>query len=1023
VFHHSCLALTTTLLVAADATAQAGDGSILVQVTDTKGAILRLARVSVSSPTQIGGIRALQTDGTGRARFPRLQPGLFKVVVDAGGYDSRSIQDAEVLVDQTRTLTVQLAPLGATVEVVAVAVPVVDATTVTAGMQFTQEELTSLPLPRNQLAALNLAPGVLLLNSGNGNPALAAGLSHSASGSNGARNNSYLLDGIDVTSPESGVYRTSVPQELVAAQDVKTGAITAEYSARAGLFSNVTTISGSNEFGGGITWVHGSPDWWARVGPGHPSVLPSRLSDATIYVSGPILKDRLWFVGSAQRVREDGVIRVDPSATPHPGETRAATTNDETRTFAKLTWAMAPEHLLVASWMRNPGWFDNLSDAKTITPWATKTLRGGTNYAFSYSWQRPNWNLDARYQHHEEADTVQTLYTDAGPQIILQTDNTAGSVPAVLRSFGNSPAGTGRLYTVRNARVDLTLFFDGMGSHVLKTGLQQSLSSLRQDVFISGGAWHENLGPLGNLAATGGPTFGYVSRNYGGYVPAASSRLLSAINNQSTYAPVRTALDLNGDGSVDLGELNSARFNELYDPAHPELGYFGYRRNLARPASSEPRQVSQGLYLQDRWQVGRCTLSPGLRLDRYEYVADNGTSLLRTAFAPAPRLGLTWDPEGEGRSKAYAYWGRYIDPVRLNVVRFTGSLTSSVQTEDVRIGGMWVTENTRGGSKNVDAVFSDAFRLPRTNEFRLGYARDLGQAWAAEATYTHRRDYDLVEDWDATLYTSPASLEAEARSVFGLGATPYADLGPAGRRAVDLFRALAVPLSTFAGAGFTGQQNVDRVKAGALNYCLANMPGAFRRYDTLDLTLTRRFADHWGGFASFTMVRATGNSNSSGDADYQGDLARFDPRLPYNNGALEGSVNWLAKAYLYARTDSGLLVGLTVNVNSGYHYSDSQNFSGSMLLRVPSDPGLISTEMLGGRMSPRSETLDLHLQYDRRLGARVRGSLTLDIFNAANHQTPTDLAAATNSPAGFSVGQAWNFLPPRRVIVGMKLRC
>ena len=1011
------MARTTAILVAMGATAYAaGDGGIAVSVNSTAGVPVVGALVSISSPTQIGGVRTEVTDAQGKARFLRLIPGRFKITVTAKDFQAATIDKVDVLVDQTQSVNARVAPIGAAVVEVFSSVSAVDMSTITAGTQITQEELTSLPIARNQLATITLAPGVISVG---GNPSLAAGLNRDNLGNNGARNNTYMVDGVDVTSPEAGTYRTTIAPELISTQDVKTGAITAEYTARAGLFSNVTTISGSNDFTGGVTASYRASSNWATVGLNRLAVLPSQLLDETFFYSGPILKDKLWFVGSAQKVKETGTITVDPTATLIPGETRSATINDEQRYFFKLTYAPAPGHTLVAGVSRNPSTFNNLNAPTTPTLRATATERGGNNYNLSYTWQESKWILDARFLRHEEADTTKAAFTSAGPQVTVQTDPAGGAVPSIQRFFGNSSAGTGRKYTVDNGRIDLTYLLDAAGQHTLKFGLQQGKAQLAQSIFVSGGSAYENIGPIGNIAANGGPSFDLVNTTYSGSIPKTGSRMITAINGQSAYASVKTLLDTNHDGSVDLAELGAYRFNELYDPANPARGYYGYRLNLASQATSIPKMETQGGYIQDSWQFGRFTFTPGIRFDSYEYKADNGVSLFKTGLNWAPRIGLTWDVNGDGRTKAYAYAGRYIDPIKLDMVRFTGSLTSSVQTEDLRIGGVWVTENTRGGSKVVDAVFADTFKLPKTDELRVGLARDFGNNWSIEGTYTYRRDFDIVEDWDPTLYTSAANLEAEARSTWS---TSTGSTAAGIAKAVAAFRALVIDPSYFAGGGFTGAQNVARVAGGTLNFVLANLPGGSRVFNSFDLTLTKKYSDHWGGFATYTRTRATGNSNSSGNADFQGDSAVFDPRLPYNNGSLEGSVDWIGKGYGYYKWDSGFLIGATYNVVSGYHYTNGQVASSRLLVKPPSDANLINVESLGANMSPRYDTTDLHLQFDFKPYGKIKPSVALDVFNLFNRQSATDLAAVNNFPvSGKVVGEAYAWLPPRRYNFGVKV--
>lgn len=1013
------LGRTAAILIAAGFVVHAaGDGNMTVTVASAAGKALAGVTVTLSSPTQIGGNRTAITDAQGKARFLRLAPGSFKVQVNADGFQSQTINNIDVLVDQTAQVNAKMVPVGsATVEVVS-SVPLVDTTTVTAGTQVTQDDVQSLPIARNQLATLSLAPGVVSVG---GNPSLAAGLNRDNFGGNGARNNTYMVDGVDMTSPEAGTYRTTIPQELIANQDIKTGAITAEYSARAGLFSNVTTVAGSNDWHGGVVYQFRNPSMYNDVGRYKIPQTFSKFQDTTVYFEGPIIKDKLWIVGSAQAVKDTADVSVAAAATLTPGETRQATLNDEKRYFVKLTWSPAAGHTLVGSFMRNPSVFNNLAAPTVVTARGIQTERGGSNYNLAYTWQTAKFILDVKLARHEESDTTKALGHNLGAQVDLSTDPAGGAVPVIQRTFGNSGAATGRDYRRDMFRVDGTFLFDAAGSHTLKTGLQMGTDQLTQLIFIdNGGSQYNNLGPA--FGGSIGPTYNTVDTTYSGSVPGTISRMLSAINNQAAYAAVKTFLDTDHDNSVSDAEIRAYRFNELFDPARPNLGFLGYRITMDSFASSTPKMVYQGAYVQDQWQIGRVTFTPGFRLDKYEYKADNGQSLFKTDLAFAPRIGITWDVKGDGRTKAYAYWGRYIDPIKLDMVRFTGSLTSSVRNEQIRINNTWVTENVRGGSKVVDAVFADTFKLPKTDEFRFGLAKDFGNSWSVEGTYTYRRDFDIVEDWDPTLYTSQAALEAEGRAVFGLGSTAYASLTQAGKNVVDAYRALYIDPNYFKGGGFTGQQNVDRVNNGTLNFVLANLPGGFRYYNTLDLTATRKLKDNWGGFATYTYVRARGNSQSSGNADFQGDLARFDPRLGYINGPLDGSVNWVAKVYGYYKFDNGILVGLGHNLNSGYHYSDSAVLSTRVLIKPPSDPNLLQSEQQGKNMTPRVEQTDLHLQYDHTIWNKVKGQIFADVFNLFNRQGGVDLSEGTNIRAAAPVANTpYSYQVPRRYVLGVRI--
>lgn len=1000
-FHR--LARTSMVIVAAGAIAHAaGDGNLAITLTDTTGKAIAGATVIATSPSQIGGARTLVTDASGRARFVRLTPGFFRIQITANGFQAQTINNVEVLVDQTAALNTKLAALGtATVEIVASATQV-DATAVTQGLQLGAQEIDRLPVGRNQLATLNLAPGVVSVG---GMPALAVGLNRDNFGNQGSRNNSYLLDGIDVTSPEAGTLRTAIAPELVQVQDVKTGAITAEYSARAGLFSSVTTKVGGNDFSAGLTANFAPGSLQGSVAPGRFVVGERNTMDTSIWAMGPIIKDKLWYVVSAQKVKDDVKVALNSSVAATPGETRTGLLEDGRRLFAKLTWQITPSDLLGFTYNSNPFEFNNLSNPGVVTRRAAKTEQGGSRYILNYSHQWSDVFLDVRYAVHQEDNKVTGFSTADGPQ---NTIRSLTPLTALQSQLGNSSALDKREYEKALGRADVTWLFEAMGNHTLKAGIQLGTEQLTQTVGVGMGDSYDsfNVGTYtwGNLPS--------------GSMSGAKSTALTAINGNPTlrnqfiaagFVPTGT------NGAFVSADLNNYVFNE----PNPVGGFYSYRIHQVSIASSTPKMKTQGFYAQDQWQMGRFTFSPGIRFDKYEFLADNNASLFKTGFAVAPRVGLTWDVRGDGKSKAYAYWGRYIDPIKLDMVRFTGSLTSSERLEQARLMNQWVTVITRGGTKVVDAVFADSFKLPKTDEFRIGFQTEFANIYTFEATYTKRRDFEIVEDWDPTLYTDANQLEGEARGLLGLTSTATPTAAQAA--VIAAFRALVIPTSYFAGGGYTGQQNVDRVAGHTLNFVLANLPGGERIYRSLDFTVTRREADNWGGFMSFSFVNAKGNSQSSGNADYQGDLAQFDPRLPYTNGRLEGSVDWLAKANAYYRWDSGFQLGATFNANSGYHYSRGFVSSNRVLQSFPGVNAFYS-EALGQYMTPMFYQTDLRLQYGRNFG-KMRGEVYLDVINATNRQEATDLSEGLNVRAvapGIDVPYAYQ--APRRYAFGIRIR-
>ncbi|GLH67496.1 TonB-dependent receptor [Geothrix edaphica] len=1013
------MARTTALLVAAGAAAYAaGDGNLYVKVLDSQGKPVAGATVIVTSPTQIGGARTVPSDKDGNARFIRLSPGDFKVQVSKEGFQTATLTALEVKVDQTAAASIKIQALGtATVEVLST-VSNVDATTVTTGTQITSAELETLPIGRTQLSVLNLAPGVIsTLGSSNSNPTLTTGLNRDNFGSGGGRNNTYLVDGVDVTSPEAGTLRTTIAPELIQVQDVKTGAITAEYTARAGLFSSVTTKVGGNDFSGGLTLDFQSPSLQNKVGYGKYDVGERSVRDYSAYFMGPIIKDRLWFVGSVQTIKDEYTVKL-PS-----GESRTGLNEDGKRFFGKLTWQITPIDLVSFTYNTNPYELNNLSNPGIVTRRASKTEQGGNRWIAAYSHQFSDIFVDVHYSHHQEDNKATPLYTNAGPQNNIVSLLPGGLTPDQAQ-LGNSAAMDLRVYKKDLLRADLTWLLNALGNHTIKLGAQSGEDSLTRTAGISQGVAYESFD-------SNSYTWGGVPGLPGGQVKSQRTRVLGAINNTPSLKATAIAAGYTPTGAGGIfqsSDFNAYTFNE----ANPVGGYYGYRNNFVSSASSTPKQKTQGFYIQDQWQIGRFTLSPGFRFDKYEYEADNGQSLFKTDYNFAPRIGATYDVKGDGHSKIYAYWGRYIDPIRLDMVRFTGSLQASATTEDVRMFNTWITAINRGTKGSVDAVFVDKFKLPKTDEFRLGYATDFASIYSFEVVGTLRRDFDIVEDWDIGLYSSADNLEGEARGLYNMGSAvtnPYASLSTQQKRVVDYFRGLAMPVEYFAGGGFTGAQNLARAQAGQLNFALANLPGGVRKYKTLDVSVTRREANNWGGFASVSLVDGQGNSFSLGNADYQGDVAQWDPRLPYMNGKLDGSVDWMAKFNVFYHWDMGLQVAMNFNANSGYHYSASEKVGTRVLNSAPADINEVFKEQAGKYRTPNFWQSDIRVQYAWKWNQKLRSEVYLDIINLTNRQEPTGISEGLNVRSGITTiynaavaGTPYQFQAPRRYQVGFRLK-
>jgi len=97
---------------------QAVNATLLGTVTDTTGAVVGKAKVTLTETTT-GASRTSVTNESGNYEFPSIPPGLYEVLVENPGFKKQARRDVEVTVNSTVRVDLRLEP-GATSETVVV---------------------------------------------------------------------------------------------------------------------------------------------------------------------------------------------------------------------------------------------------------------------------------------------------------------------------------------------------------------------------------------------------------------------------------------------------------------------------------------------------------------------------------------------------------------------------------------------------------------------------------------------------------------------------------------------------------------------------------------------------------------------------------------------------------------------------------------------------------------------------------------------------------------------------------------
>ncbi|HEV3513345.1 MAG TPA: carboxypeptidase-like regulatory domain-containing protein, partial [Candidatus Sulfotelmatobacter sp.] len=188
------LSVFALLLVSVPVLAQSTSGRILGTLTDPSGAAVAGATVVVTD-VQRGASRTVTTDQSGNYSVPDLQPGDYKIHVEAKGFKAveRPSVQIEVASDVRADFALQPGEVNETVTITE-EVPLVNATSATLGGTLSNKEINDLPLNgRNYENLLQLRPGVMRYPGG--------GFSTTSTDGLRAEDNAYFVEGLFNSEP------------------------------------------------------------------------------------------------------------------------------------------------------------------------------------------------------------------------------------------------------------------------------------------------------------------------------------------------------------------------------------------------------------------------------------------------------------------------------------------------------------------------------------------------------------------------------------------------------------------------------------------------------------------------------------------------------------------------------------------------------------------------------------------------------------------------------------------------------
>jgi hypothetical protein len=298
---------------------QSGSATVSGTVRDANGAAVPGATVTIISTTQ-GTKRNSVTNSDGVYNFALLQPGAFRIEVEAKTFKKSVTESFQASVEKVTTLDVQL-QTGGIAEVVTVESGGVDGIrnteTAELGNNFNSQQIQNLPL-----SARNVGDLLSLQSAVTPDGSVAGGRSDQAN---------ITLDGVDVNEQQNGPAFTPVLRvtpDSVEEFRVTTTNADASRGRSSGAQISLVTKSGGNSFRGALFEYHRPTETSAndffnnKAGVARPKRIRNNFGGR---LGGPIVKDKLFFFYSYEGFREakgEPITRIVPLASLGRGELR-----------------------------------------------------------------------------------------------------------------------------------------------------------------------------------------------------------------------------------------------------------------------------------------------------------------------------------------------------------------------------------------------------------------------------------------------------------------------------------------------------------------------------------------------------------------------------------------------------------------------------------------------------------------------------------------------------------------------------